>query len=194
MVVMDVQESEQPIASSTWSERDGAESREDLVARCYGPTRRAMYAFCGNWDLAEEATQEAMARLWLKGPRADGANRPEAWAFVVGANYLRSRFRRTRIERRYAQRRASEATDNVRAESQASGNALATIVDRQALIDALRKLSPRQRQAVVLRHLLDASIDETATAMRCAPGTVRALTAQAVKALRTHLDTEAPPR
>jgi DNA-directed RNA polymerase specialized sigma24 family protein len=49
---------------------------------------------------------------------------------------------------------------------------------------AILTLPIRQRQAVVARHYLGLSVDETAVAMRCAPGTVTALTHQAIANLR----------
>ena len=48
-------------------------------------------------------------------------------------------------------------------------------------------LSPRQREAVILRILMDHSVAETAEAMGCARGTVKALTHQGLRALYTLL-------
>ena len=64
------------------------------------------------------------------------------------------------------------------------GDALAPLPDW--LRSALRGLPARQREAVVLRFVLDLSVSQTAAHMRCAPGTVRALTAQGVARLRRH--------
>jgi RNA polymerase sigma factor (sigma-70 family) len=49
---------------------------------------------------------------------------------------------------------------------------------------ALAALPARQREAVVLRYVLDLSVDETAQRMGCAAGTVRALTSQGIARLR----------
>ena len=49
---------------------------------------------------------------------------------------------------------------------------------------ALASLPRRQREAVLLRFLLDLSVEDTAQRMGCAAGTVRALTAQGVGRLR----------
>jgi DNA-directed RNA polymerase specialized sigma24 family protein len=45
-------------------------------------------------------------------------------------------------------------------------------------------LPRRQREALLLRFLLDLSVEQTAERMGCAAGTVRALTAQGVGRLR----------
>lgn len=50
--------------------------------------------------------------------------------------------------------------------------------------EAVAALPPRQRVAVVLRYFADCDIAATAEVMGCRPGTVRALTAQALERLR----------
>ncbi len=55
---------------------------------------------------------------------------------------------------------------------------------------AVATLAPRQREALALRYFADLSVEDTAAAMRCAPGTVKALTSQAIAALRTQLATD----
>jgi DNA-directed RNA polymerase specialized sigma24 family protein len=44
--------------------------------------------------------------------------------------------------------------------------------------------------AISLRYLADTSVVETADTMRCRPGTVQALTHQAMNALRERLDVD----
>jgi RNA polymerase sigma factor (sigma-70 family) len=50
---------------------------------------------------------------------------------------------------------------------------------------ALARLPARQRRAVVLRYYADLSVEDTATAMGCPPGTVKTLCRRAIAALRT---------
>lgn len=59
------------------------------------------------------------------------------------------------------------------------------------LQDALGQLPPRQRMAVVLRHLEDLSVDEVARLMNCSTGTVKSTTSAALRALRVLLPTHA---
>src|SRR4029079_12753434 len=56
-----------------------------------------------------------------------------------------------------------------------------------ALAQALRRLSPAQRAAIVSRFYLDLSVDDSAQILGKRPGTVRALTAQGVARLREEL-------
>ncbi|HXF56459.1 MAG TPA: sigma factor-like helix-turn-helix DNA-binding protein [Actinomycetota bacterium] len=52
---------------------------------------------------------------------------------------------------------------------------------------ALWGLPPRQRAALVLRFYEDLSERDTADVMRCRPGTVKALVARGLEALRASL-------
>jgi len=54
----------------------------------------------------------------------------------------------------------------------------------------LARLTPRQRLAVVLRHLVDLSTADVAAAMGCAEGTVKSTLHAAMQALRIDLDEE----
>jgi RNA polymerase sigma factor (sigma-70 family) len=52
---------------------------------------------------------------------------------------------------------------------------------------ALNRLSPRQREVIVLRVLLDLDTHSTATVLGIAPGTVKAHLARAADALQRNL-------
>lgn len=58
---------------------------------------------------------------------------------------------------------------------------------RDLLRSTLAQLPDRQREAVVLRYFEDLSVEETAAAMECAPGTVKASVHQALRKLREKL-------
>jgi RNA polymerase sigma factor (sigma-70 family) len=51
----------------------------------------------------------------------------------------------------------------------------------------LADLPERQREAVILRYFEELSVEDTAAAMNCAPGTVKATVHQALRALRKRL-------
>ena len=63
-------------------------------------------------------------------------------------------------------------------------------LERLAVVSALRSLSPRQREAVVLRYYLDLSEDQVASAMHISRGAVKSHTARAKAALRSVLEPE----
>jgi len=65
-----------------------------------------------------------------------------------------------------------------------------TRLERTAVIAALRTLPARQREALVLRFLLDLSEEEVAVAMQISQGAVKSHTARAKAALRSRLESE----
>ncbi len=58
-----------------------------------------------------------------------------------------------------------------------------------ALLDALRRLPPRMRAAVVLRHVEDLSVEDVAAALGCSTGNVKSQTARGLEKLRAQLAT-----
>jgi RNA polymerase sigma factor (sigma-70 family) len=103
---------------------------------------------------------------------------PHAWAYRVALNLAASRFRRRAAERR-AYQRLGRTPD---------GDATPDPAAVVAVREALRSLPERQRAAVVLRYFADLSVADTSSALRCQPGTVKALTSQGIAALRSHFE------
>ncbi|WP_433058932.1 sigma-70 family RNA polymerase sigma factor [Dactylosporangium sp. CS-033363] len=60
-----------------------------------------------------------------------------------------------------------------------------SIVDRLPVMQLLERLPPRRRAVLVLRYCCDLSIDQTARALGCSPGTVKSQSARALATLRT---------
>lgn len=61
---------------------------------------------------------------------------------------------------------------------------MAAVDTRDAMRRALSGLSPRQREAIVLRFYEDMTLEDTARAMKCSPGTVKSHVHRGVEALR----------
>ena len=61
--------------------------------------------------------------------------------------------------------------------------------DALELLDALRRLSYRQRSVIVLRYWLDLSEAEIAETLGCRPGTVKSLHTRAIEHLRKEMPT-----
>ena len=59
--------------------------------------------------------------------------------------------------------------------------------ERDRLRSVLADLPDRQREAIVLRFLEELSVEQTAAAMECAEGTVKATVHQALRSLRQRL-------
>lgn len=65
-----------------------------------------------------------------------------------------------------------------------------TLLERSAVVAALRTLPPRQREALVLRYYQDLSEAETASAMRVSRGTAKSAAARGIASLRRLLQEE----
>lgn len=128
--------------------------------------------YTGDRWIAEELGQDAIVRLCQHWPRVRGMDHQRAWLNRVAINLANSWFRRRSAERR-ALVRAGPTTET------ADEDPAMTLAVR-ALVGTL---PPRQRTALVLRHYVGMNVAETAAVMRCAEGTVKALTHRAIGAL-----------
>jgi RNA polymerase sigma factor (sigma-70 family) len=65
-----------------------------------------------------------------------------------------------------------------------------SLLERSAVISALRTLPPRQREALVLKYYADLSEAQIASAMGISRGAVKSHTARAMTSLRAVLEME----
>jgi RNA polymerase sigma factor (sigma-70 family) len=138
----------------------------------------SLCAVCGDTDLAQEVAQESFARALTHWHRLSTYESPAGWVYRTAFNLLRRHWQKTkRDEGPLSQRVASVVNDEGRID----------------LTRALSTLPYRQRQAVVLRHVLDYSTDEVAEIMHVSPGAVRMTLHRAIDALREHYDIHFEP-
>lgn len=130
----------------------------------------------GDPHLAEDLVQGALVRVYLAWGRARAGN-PGAYARRVLVNGFIDHRRRPWVRR---EETSSDLPDDVVAPDD-------TLGADPALVAALADLPPRMRAAVVLRHVHDLSVEETADALGCSTGTVKSQTARALDKLRTAL-------
>jgi RNA polymerase sigma-70 factor (ECF subfamily) len=142
----------------------------------YPAVLRAVTLAINDAGRAEDVTQEAFARAYRRWRTVSAMERPVGWVYVVALNAERSRWRR--------ERSAPEDGAPASVVADPAGPVVTTVVMR----DALTKLSPRQRTAVVLRFLADLSVADIARVMGCAEGTVKATLHQALRNLRVDLE------
>ncbi len=134
--------------------------------------RRVAYALTGDWHRAEDLLQTAFVKLYVAWPRLRDPNAADAYArrILVRANIDESR-------RPWRRERTSLEGHDEAAAPQPSYE------ERSALVDGLQQLPPMQRKVVVLRHMLDLSVAETAAELGISEGTVKSHTSRGLTAL-----------
>jgi RNA polymerase sigma-70 factor (sigma-E family) len=138
--------------------------------------RSACLLASGDTHLAEDLVQETLGRMYVVWGRMAKVGNPAAYAQTV---LVRSFLTHQR-------RRSSKEAPSAELPDRPSGpGGDATL--RLTLLDALSRLSPRDRAVLVLRYWEDRSIEETAAALDATPGAVRTRSVRALDRLRTEL-------
>jgi RNA polymerase sigma-70 factor (ECF subfamily) len=155
---------------------DGPADFESFFRAEHDRLYRAMYVVTGSTHEAEELMQDAFLRTWERWDRVATMDDPVGYLFRAAMNAFRSR-----------RRRAVLAIRKMRAPAEGR-DAFALADDRDAVARAMRKLSPRQRAALVLTEWLGFGSEEAGDILGVRAATVRALTHQARAALKEHLE------
>jgi RNA polymerase sigma-70 factor (sigma-E family) len=129
---------------------------------------------------AEEVVQDAFVAMHKGWERLRDADKALAYLRQAVVNRSRSVLRHRTVVDKNMQ---SAPPDMPSAEHGAL-----TLLERSAVVSALRDLPERQRQAIVLRYYADLSEAEIADAMKISRGAVKSHTARAMAALRAALE------
>lgn len=146
---------------------------EEFVAARYAALLRTAYLLTGHRADAEDLLQTALARCVPAWGRVSGDPEPYVRTVLVRENVSRWRRRRWR-----------EVSTDLVDDGLAGGVDDPSVADRVTLVRALEQLPPRQRTAVVLRHVEGLPEREVATAMGCSVGTVKSQTHAGLRRLR----------
>ena len=141
---------------------------------------RLAYALSGDPGHAEDIAQAAFARAYAAWGRVSRAGDPDAYVRRIVINENRKRFRKHRV----AEDLHGDLADTLAGQRAGQAAGQQGPEERQALLDALNCLGPRQRAVVVLRYWLDLSEAETAAALNCSVGTVKSQASRALATLR----------
>ena len=137
--------------------------------------RRTAWLLTGDWGLAEDLVQTALARAWPRWERINRRDDPEVYVRRVMVNTWR-----TWSRRRWRGEKASPAV----AEAPAGGDMATEVAMRMAMRDALGALTARQRAVLVLRVYDDLPEAQVADMLDCSVGTVKSATSRALARLR----------
>ncbi|MFZ0013776.1 MAG: sigma-70 family RNA polymerase sigma factor [Acidimicrobiia bacterium] len=140
--------------------------RSDEVYRMLAVTLR-------DWELAREATDEAMVRAYSRWSRVRRFRNPSGWVYRVAYNWALDRLRR---DERPIGDRADRTFDDP--------------LPRPDLVRALDSLPVEQRAVVVLRVVHDWSEEDVAYALDVPVGTVKSRLSRALETLRAEVQDE----
>jgi RNA polymerase sigma-70 factor (sigma-E family) len=146
--------------------------------------QRAAWLLTGDWALAEDLVQTALAATWLHWSTLTRPDAPQLYVRrVMVTTFLRWQRRRWNGEI------ATDGADGAGSADGADGRPAWTDAYtrsdlRQSLQRALATLPPRQRAVLTLRYFVDLSEAETADALGCSVGAVKSHTAKAMANLR----------
>jgi RNA polymerase sigma-70 factor, ECF subfamily len=138
--------------------------REDLVAAI--PNMRAFaISLCGNRDRADDLVQEALVKAWNHLDSFEQGTNLKAWLFTILRNAYFSELRKSKREVADSDGQLA-ARLSVPPEQQGH-------LELMDLYNALSKLPPDQREALILVGAEGFSYEDAATISGCAVGTVK---------------------
>ena len=150
----------------------------DLASVRGAALKRQAFLLCGDESQADDLVQEALVRAFtrpLRVPRPGGA---EAYVRVIMVNLFIDGARRRSRWRRVAPLLRPVGTAPDPADQ---------VSDRDAMLAALRSLSPRQRACVVLRYYEDLPVAEVAAVLGVGEGTVKRYLSEAMSHVAVRL-------
>jgi RNA polymerase sigma-70 factor (sigma-E family) len=143
---------------------------------------RAAVVLLDTREEAEDAVQTVLLRTFRRWEHAKES--PEAYSRAVLVNFCRERWR-------YRARHPEAPGITAYADQVADVASFAEAVDRRhVLVRVLRQLPAVQREVLVFRYLLDATVAETAAALGVAEGTVKSAASRGLEQLRVLLPAE----
>ena len=140
--------------------------------------RATAYLLCGDWHRAEDLVQTAFTRLYLVWNRVSRHESLDAYTRQIVVRAFLDEARRGWWRR--------EKVSAVSLDEPAHAE---PVDERLVMLQALAAVPPRQRAVLILRFWEDQSVEETATLLRCSPGTVKSQTARGLDTLRGLLTT-----
>ena len=173
-----------PASSAALARREADRMLTELYRGHYRSLVRLATLLLNDLPTAEDVVQEAFIAMHAGWRRLRDTDKAVPYLRRAVVNRSRSVLR----HRAVASRNAPEhLPDEPSAESRAM-----TLLERSAVIAALRDLPGRQRETIALRYYADLPEAEIAATMGISRGSVKSHTARGMAALRSALEHEAP--
>ncbi len=178
--------------------RQARKGDEAAFGRLVALHQKAVFSFvmgmARRTDVADDLTQEAFLKAWRALPRFKGESAFRTWLFQIALNLVRSWGRRPKWLTFF-----SGATDDEPGEAWLEarpdlrpdadpGHGTDRADLRRKIEEGLRRLSPREREAFMLKYVEDMKISEVAAVTGMAEGTVKSHLFHAAEKMRSHLE------
>jgi RNA polymerase sigma-70 factor (ECF subfamily) len=166
------------------AQRGDEEAFATLVAAHGGRLQAVAHRILRDFELGEDATQQALLWIWKSLPKLRDPARFEAWSYRLLVRACHAEARRMRHWSPGLRLFDTDAS---------TGDPLSGIADRDQLERAFRTLSVDHRAVVVLHYYLDLPMTEVAAALGIPVGTAGSRLHYATRALHAALDAAARP-
>ena len=141
------------------------------------------YARLGDWQLAEDAAQEALIRAWRDLPTLRDVDRFDGWLYRLLVHSCRDQLRRSRRE--------IPTEELLSTQGSAAEDAAGALADRDEIDRGLSRLSREHRTVVVLRYYGGLTDREVGEAIGAPIGTVKSRINRALDMMRAELAADA---
>lgn len=166
------------------TDREAAGALSALYAARYRPLVQLAALLVGDMATAEEVVQDSFIAMHANWLRLENIDKAAAYLRQCVLNRSRSVLRHRKVVDRNTPRQVPAPS--------AEEGAIQRF-ERSAVVAALQCLSPRQRQALVLRYYADLSEGQIASAMGISRGAVKSHIFRAMAVLRNVLEGEHEP-
>ena len=161
---MSVNEAETPQDPKPASAADVAALKDEML-RTIPSLRAFAFSLCGNSDRADDLVQETLMKAWINQHSFTQGTSMSAWLFTILRNVFYSEYRKRRREVEDAEGTMASRLVSV---PEQNGH-----MDLQDLRNALQKLPPEQREALILVGGSGFAYEEAAQICGCALGTLK---------------------
>lgn len=138
--------------------------------------------FTDDRNAAEDLVQEAFIRLHRAAHRLKDPERAAPYLRSIVINLARDHNRRGLMSLRHQEAMKSDATPDIPEDLVLAG------ADQQMIVEALREISPRQRDCLMLRFYLDLPETEIAQVLGISPNSVKTHCRRGMAALRDKVE------
>jgi RNA polymerase sigma-70 factor (sigma-E family) len=150
----------------------------DLASRRGAALKRRAFLLCGDESQADDLVQDALVRAFARPMRVPRPGAAEAYVRAIMVNLaIDGARRRSRWSRVAPLLRPADTTPDPADQ----------VSDRDAMLTALRSLSPRQRACVVLRYYEDLPVAKVADVLGVSEGAVKRYLSEAISDVAVRL-------